>query len=553
MQESNTTSLGQRLRQKRQLLNWSQKRLAEAIGATSMSVNRWEHDKAIPQLYYREQLCRVFNTPAETLFGVFNSDEYSTRLFRSCWAVSLPRNPFFTGRELILSDLYEKFHRGSTMSLIQAQALSGLGGMGKTQTVLEYAYRYANDYQAVLWLRASSHEVLLDDLVALADVLSFLEPPNRESRSAVQIIKQWLNERTQWLLILDNVEDPLLIQDLLPSHPVGHILLTTRSSITGAAARSINLPPMDLEEGKLFLLRRAKYIDPEADLKDATVEECRTAECITRLVGGLPLALDQAGSYIEETGCNLSDYLKYYQQSCEVLLARQNRSWANYSHSVYTTFSLCYQQVERVDPAAAALMCLCTFLYSEAIPEKIILEGACELGSVLEPVARDPLRFNEALAVLRLNSLVYRNPHLRTLTMHCLVQEVVKQHLDQQMQRTWAERAIRIVHKTCVKFMALLFTFGWKQELPHEYIEPAFLMCVTHIEQWEMTSKEAAELLYFAGVYFLERQREKVAMPLLCRAQALCERRGDSPFLPPKQILEEYQLLLNLARSTGNA
>ena len=66
MESLDGLSIGQRLLRERRLLNWSQQRLAKAIGTTVISVNRWEHDKAVPQAYYREQLeCSV---PAQYLF-----------------------------------------------------------------------------------------------------------------------------------------------------------------------------------------------------------------------------------------------------------------------------------------------------------------------------------------------------------------------------------------------------------------------------------------------------------------------------------------------------
>src|SRR5262249_49806031 len=70
------------------------------------------------------------------------------------WSVPLPRNPFFTGREEILEALYTHLHADQMVALSQSAALHGLGGIGKTQIALEYAYRHTLEYSAVLWIAA---------------------------------------------------------------------------------------------------------------------------------------------------------------------------------------------------------------------------------------------------------------------------------------------------------------------------------------------------------------------------------------------------------------
>src|SRR5450759_2127084 len=93
----------------------------------------------------------------------------------SIWDVPYQRNPFFTGREDVLNQLHHALRTENTVALSHPQGISGLGGIGKTQTALEYAYRYQNEYNAVFWVRADSITTLTSSLVKLADVLKLPE------------------------------------------------------------------------------------------------------------------------------------------------------------------------------------------------------------------------------------------------------------------------------------------------------------------------------------------------------------------------------------------
>src|SRR5260370_1350407 len=100
---------------------------------------------------------------------------------------------------------------------------------------------------------------------------------------------------------------------------------------------------------------------------------------ISEELGGLPLALDQAGAYIEETQCSLSDYLKRYCTRRTTMLNRRGNSSHDYPASVATTWSLSFEQVEMRSTAAANLLRLCAFLAPDAIPEEMIIKGAPHL------------------------------------------------------------------------------------------------------------------------------------------------------------------------------
>ena len=91
------------------------------------------------------------------------------------WTLPFRRNPFFTGREELLSRLHEQLNQSQAAALTQAQAISGMGGIGKTQTAVEYAYRYQKEYQAILWVGAETRLSLLADFGKLAALLHLPE------------------------------------------------------------------------------------------------------------------------------------------------------------------------------------------------------------------------------------------------------------------------------------------------------------------------------------------------------------------------------------------
>ena len=73
----------------------------------------------------------------------------------SVWYIPYQRNPFFTGRVDVLVQLHRVLHTENSAALSHPQGISGLGGIGKTQTALENAYRYHSEYNAVFWVRAA--------------------------------------------------------------------------------------------------------------------------------------------------------------------------------------------------------------------------------------------------------------------------------------------------------------------------------------------------------------------------------------------------------------
>jgi SEFIR domain len=133
------------------------------------------------------------------------------------------RNPFFTGREPVLAQLQE------ALAAQGRAALSGLGGVGKTQTAVEYAHRHLAEYAYALWATAGSREALISSYVTIASLLRLPESDNPDQMLAVEAVERWLVSSQGWLLILDNADDLGVVREFIPPGRNGHVLLTTRA------------------------------------------------------------------------------------------------------------------------------------------------------------------------------------------------------------------------------------------------------------------------------------------------------------------------------------
>jgi hypothetical protein len=252
------------------------------------------------------------------------------------WNVPIPPNPFFTGREKVLADVEKELHASGLV------ALTGMGGVGKTQIAAHFAHDRRDEYSAVLWASAASQETLVSDFAAIAGLLNLPEKDEKDQALAVAAVKRWVEANGGWLLIVDNAGDLAAVHGFIPRAAKGHVLLTTQAQATGdiQAIRILDMLP---EDGALLLLRRAKIIKADAPLTAAAARG--TALHISRELGGLPLALDQAGAYIEETGCGLPSYLDLYLGRRAELLRRRGGIGPPHPESVATTFALSFEKV----------------------------------------------------------------------------------------------------------------------------------------------------------------------------------------------------------------
>ncbi len=390
-------------------------------------------------------------------------------------------------------------------------------GVGKTQLALQYAKLHRKDYAAGLWVSAASRETLLSGFAALAEVLNLPERNEGDQKKVVAAVRRWLDTTDQaWLLILDNADELELLQGFLPSGR-GHCLLTTRPQDVHALATAERVKSMEPTDGALLLLRRAGHLRPEQSLDAAHVKDRDQATILAGELGGLPLALDQAGAFVAATGVSLAEYLDLYRQRGQTL--RAERGQHPLAHpSVTVTFTLAFEQAAQRNPAAVELLRACAFLHPDAIPEELLIEGTPEWGELLATVLVDPLAHAKLFATLNRFSLIVRDPDAKTLTLHRVVQAVLQDELDADDQRFWAERAVRAVHRG---FPNPKEFSAWPQ---CERLLPQAQTAVVWIARWDFAFVEGACLLNQAAGYLHQYGRWAEIEPFVQRALTIWER-----------------------------
>jgi nucleoside phosphorylase/tetratricopeptide (TPR) repeat protein len=425
------------------------------------------------------------------------------------WNVPHQRNLNFTGRDQLLKDLRQSLTSGEATALTQA-ALHGLGGVGKTQLALEYAYRHAPDYDLVWWVRSEDPVTLASDYAGLAGPLDLPEKGAADQETQVTAVRQALGQRGKWLLIFDNAGEPQDLTGFRPQGGGGQVLITSRNPAWGGVARPLDVKVWDRPESVAFLLKRTG--------RKVTTDEKEKAAAwqLAEELGDLPLALEQAGAYIEACGCSIADYLAMFRSQRQEVLKRGKPS-QDYPDTVATTWELSFQKVKEASLAAADLLNLCAFLAPDDIPRELLVEGAEHLPESLDAAVHDPVAFNDALAVLRRYSLMEVADD--ALAVHRLVQAVVRDRLNKKGKEQWAGAAGEMVNEAFPFDIQVNFgAWPWCARLLSHANE-----VVKHIEGIKIAFGLVGRILNNSSLYLMTRAEFNGAKRFLKQAIILAE------------------------------
>lgn len=481
----------------------------------------------------------------------------SRRLVRIWFApfiVTRQRNPDFAGRKVVLENLRQALTLTRKTALTQSgswlpewgnkrQAVSGLGGIGKTAVAVEYAYRFRTEYDAVFFVRADQGENSREDYELICAELGLLprhyiptesdetlhrSPTQKDRNPAVRAVLRWLDTHSNWLLILDNVENPKQVSNFLPTLERGHIILTSRRRNFGAVGieEPILLSELDKQEAEDLLWKRR---NAEQRLASSS-EQQAVAELVTVLTG-LPLAIEQATALMREHSYSFAEYLELWRERRTALFDFEGALDAGHPDSVVTTFALAFDQIRKHAESEARsrsvpdLLCMMAFLNPDVISFDLLVECLKEIGADLiapySTTTGDTL-LKDLLSMPRSFSMIERDADKRICGMHRLVQEVLRSSMSKEERRHYAKKTILALDRFC---SILDIGYGnWLQAVPaqaHAYAIASILLDPHHRGDFDFD--EVAELLTKAGHLLTNLGRPKDAKPLLSRAEELRE------------------------------
>jgi hypothetical protein len=343
-----------------------------------------------------------------------------------------PRPVFLAGREELLAELGSRL-AGDEGAGPWMAALYGLGGAGKTSVALEYAHRQLGGVGVAWQLPAENPTVLAAGFGELAAQLG----AGGRGDPVASVHSVLAASPEPWLLVFDNAPDRASVAPLVPPAGPGRVLITSRNQIW-PPGQALEVPVLDSEVAAEFLAGRTG--DPDR----------RAALDLAGVLGGLPLALEQAAAYVQASGDSLAEYLASFLQRRPDLLGRGEPT--GYVETVATTWRLAFEDLQQAAPGAAGLLRLLAFYAPEAIPVRLLLQPSPGLAGrfggdvapVLVPLLEDELAAGGAIAALRRYSLI-SPPADGSVSVHRLVQAVTADQMSAGLASQWRQAAAALI------------------------------------------------------------------------------------------------------------
>jgi len=382
-----------------------------------------------------------------------------------------PRNPPFyvpyrqkgaqvIGREDSLDKVRQQLTAGHRTAIGQTAVFQGLGGLGKTQLAVEYAYRYRHDYpNGVIWLTADQDiDAQLVDLAVKARWVA----QESENSFKLEIARHRLRSYADCLIVFDNLEQMVDIQNYLPEHPAEpHILVTSRTEQPDFTYVPINV---------LNSAQSLQLLTQEAGREPKTAVEQEAAQEIADTLGGLPLALELAGAYLRRRPVSWSDYLSLLQCNLKEALPQRFSSMTKHEADIYSTLRIT-EEVFTEEPRLREV--LDVLIWSAPAPMGLDL-----LTSLLG--ARDRTELMGALGLGTALRILQQTPGTDNYAVHRLVRQVRREEFALVDKTIWAAGL-------CERIA------NWFESLRQDFLQlPRFEAEIDHLVEWHKHSLTVA-------------------------------------------------------------
>jgi hypothetical protein len=319
------------------------------------------------------------------------TDATNAAVARRVWTIP-GRVRGFTGRAELLAELETALRSGGPTVV---QAVTGMGGIGKTTTAIEYAHRHHDEFDIAWWVPAEDPALIPQRLAELALALDLTTATSPAGVGVARLLGE-LARRGRWLVVFDNAEDPRALSRLLPEGP-GQVLITSRNPAWRGIADAVGVREFTRAESIALLRRLAP------DLTEAEAD--RVAES----VGDLPLAVEQAGSLLADTAMAVDKYLRLLGERAQDVL--DHDPGGAYPQSLAASWAVAFDRLAADDPTALDLLTLVAWCGPEPVPLTLFTEHPDALPEQLRPIATDPLVLARCTAILHRRGTTTVSPH----------------------------------------------------------------------------------------------------------------------------------------------
>ncbi|KAH8691082.1 hypothetical protein GQ44DRAFT_780319 [Phaeosphaeriaceae sp. PMI808] len=438
----------------------------------------------------------------------------SSTVVQPAATLPFPRNQNFTGRDEVFEEISQVLQLSAVdrPEEMRSIALYGVGGVGKTETALEYAYRYKTNYSNIFWIKSETEVELRQSLVAMVNALNMTPSENSEQK-AVELAMRWLNTTSdRWLLIFDNVQQRSALKSYWPQNPTGNVIVTSQKPCEGLTSSQLKINPFTLEEGSSLVLRHMHLEEPSRN----------QAEELSSELSGYPLAIAHFVGFATACQMPLPDLLATFQKrgmTAEIWSNASNASLMQYERTLKTVWDTA---LAGLPSDSRELLHVLAFLNPDRVTEDFLKNAP---GVLPRRVGRTA-EFRQISDLLKRN-LVERNivkSHSSSLRIHRALQLALLLRLDHNPdeRQVFFRKAYELVRASFphrdMTSRSPKYDPVWRENIPQVIsLQRAFERSEPPIA----SDIEFAELLADAGSFLWEQQINKTARSVLERGEKI--------------------------------